>query len=247
MRILFIFCGLILASCATNKVDQKQRALLHLQIGTGHLTKGNYPEALAEFLTADKLDTMNPGIKNQLGLAYFFRGRMDLAESAFRKALEINPKFTEARNNLGRTLIELRQYRAAIQELQLAAQDLVYPEPEKTLANLGIAHFYLSEYSLAEKNFLDSLKLRRQNCLASSFYGRTLYELSAFEKAAEALDQAIDQCKRAKIEEPYYFSALSYMKLGQREQAVARLEQGLSTFPEGQYAAKSRSMLELLK
>lgn len=247
MRFFFVVCALIVAGCATNKVDQKQRALLHLQIGTGHLTKGNYPEALAEFLTADKLDPVNAGIKNQLGLAYYFRGRMDLAESTFRKALEINPKFTEARNNLGRTLIELHQYKAAIQELHLAANDLIYPEPEKTLANLGIAYFYLNEYPQAEKKFLESLKLRRQNCLATSFYGRTLYELSAFDKAAEALDQAIDQCKRSKVEEPYYFSALSYMKLGQREQAVARLEQGLSTFPEGQYAAKSRSMLELLK
>lgn len=233
--------------CAAKRADSAQRALYHLQIGSGHLTQGHYPAALGEFLKAEELDPTNPQVHNQLGLAYFLRGRMELAEKHFNEALGFDAKFTEARNNLGRTLIERGNFKLAISELKMAAKDLLYMEPDKIYANLGLAYFKLNDFSQAEKNFLEALKLRRQNCLAQAYYGRSLYELSAFEKAAESLDQAMTTCKAMKLEDPYYFAALSYMKIGQREQAVARLEEGLASFPEGQYAAKARSMLELLK
>jgi type IV pilus assembly protein PilF len=247
MKFVLVSLCLVLAGCAAKTVQERQRALLHLQIGSGHLSKGNYPGALSEFLRAQELDPSNPLVHNQLGLGYFLRGRMDLAEKHFREALDLESKFTEARNNLGRTLIERKRYQEAITELKIAARDLIYTEPEKTHANLGLAYFNLRDYQNAEKAFLESLKLRRKNCLALNYYGRSLYELSAYDKAAESLDQAIEACKAMKLEEPYYFSALSYMKQGERDQAVARLQEGLETYPQGKYAAKARSMLELLK
>ncbi len=247
MKSLLFFLCFGLAGCAGKSVDGRQRSVYHLQMGSGHLNKGNYPAALGEFLRADQLDPNNPLVHNQLGLAYFLRAKTDLAEKHFRIALNISPKFTEARNNLGRTLIELKRYKEAIAELKIASRDLVYSQPEKTYANLGLAYFNLQEYANAEKNFFESLKIRRKNCVVLNYYGRSLYEQSAFDKAAESLDQAIDACKEMKVEDPYYFAAMSYMKIGAREQAVARLEESLSTYPEGLYAAKARSMLELLK
>jgi type IV pilus assembly protein PilF len=246
MRISFLIWA-ILCGCATHQAEDRQRAVYHLQIGSGHLNKGHFPEALAEFLTADHLDPDNAEVKNQLGLGYFLRGKFELAEKNFRAALQINGKFTEARNNLGRTLIELKRNDEAIVELRRASRDMLYVEPEKTLANLGLAYFNKGEYVDAEKSFFESLKLRRKNCMALSYYGRSLYELSSFEKAAESLDQAMAACKTSNFEDPYYFSALSYVKIGRREQAVARLEEGLGAFPNGQFAARARSMLELLK
>ena len=242
-----LFITVLQFGCAAKTVNSEQRAGYHLQIGSGHLAKGNYPAALGEFLKAEELDPDNPLIHNQLGLAYFLRQRLDLAEKHFRQAIKLNAKFTEARNNLGRTLIERGQFKAAIVELNIAAKDLLYVEPDKIYSNLGLAYFQMADYSQAEKKFLESLKLRRKNCFVQSYYGRSLYELSAFDKAAEVLDQAIETCKSMNFEDPYYFSALSYMKTGQREQAVARLEEGLATFPQGQFAAKARSMLEILK
>lgn len=247
MKLLILSLCLGLAGCAGKGINERQRAIYHLQMGSGHLAKGNYPAALGEFLKANELDPENPLVHNQLGLGYFLRARVDMAEKHFREALRLNPKFTEARNNLGRALIELKRYKDAIVELKIAAKDLIYSQPEKTYANLGLAYFNLANYSSAEKNFFESLKIRRKNCLALNYYGRSLYEQSAFDKAAESLDQAIDACKEMKIEDPYYFAAMSYMKIGEREQAVARLEESLSTYPDGQYAAKARSMLELLK
>jgi type IV pilus assembly protein PilF len=237
----------LLVGCAGASVKDQQKAIYHMQNGSGLLVKGNYPGALAEFLAAKELDPKNPIIHNQLGLGYFFRGNHDLAEMSFRHALNLKSKFTEARNNLGRTLIELKRYREAVQELKIAAKDLVYGEPEKTFVNLGLAYFNLQDYQNAEKQFFEALKYRRQNCVALSYYGRSLYELSSYDQAAASLDQAIEVCKEMKFEDPYYFSAMSYVKIGERDQAAARLEKGLVDFPQGQFAAKARSMLEFLK
>ncbi|MBX7232386.1 MAG: tetratricopeptide repeat protein [Bdellovibrionales bacterium] len=252
MKVYFCISILCLSTlsfinCASKGLNDSQRAAYHLQMGNGHLHKGNYPAALGEFLKANELDPGNPLINNQLGLAYFVRGRLDLAEQYFRSALKINEKFTEARNNLGRTLIEEKKYKAALSELKIAASDLVYGTPEKTYANLGTAYFHLQDFNNAEKNFLEALRLRRNNCSVNMYYGRTLYEMGVYEKAALALDQAIDFCKTTKIEEPYYFSALTYLKMGSKEQAIERLEQQIAEFPSGQYKEKSLSLLNLLK
>lgn len=246
-RYVLVLTLFFLGGCAGKTVEDKQRAQLHLQMGNGHLNKGNYPGALGEYLKAEDLDPESAIIQNQVGLAYFMRGRPDLAEKHFSRAIELDGRFTEARNNYGRALIENKKFPEAIKQLKRASKDLLYGEPERTYANLGLAYFQTGDFDNAEKQFLESLKLRKDNCLALSYYGRSLYELSSYEKAAESLDRAMKTCKALKLEDPYYFSAMSYMKLGKREEAAARLEEGLQAYPEGQFSAKARSMLELLK
>ena len=209
---IFLSSALILAGCAGRSEDDKKRATYHLQIGSGHMARGNYPAALGEFLKAEELDSENATVHNQLGLAYYLREKFPLAEKQFRDAVRLNPRFTEARNNLGRTLIELKKLKEAIAELQVAAKDMLYTEPEKIQGNIGLAYFLLNDFAKAEKAFFDALKFRRKNCMALNYYGRSLYELSAFDKASESLDQSIEACKTAKLEEPYYFAALSSMK-----------------------------------
>ena len=73
MKNLLLLCLIIsVISCASKDV-QKEQAQLHLQIGTGLLSKGQYPQALASLLQAEKLDPDNAEIQNNLGLAYFVR------------------------------------------------------------------------------------------------------------------------------------------------------------------------------
>jgi len=218
-----------------------------LQNGNAHLAKGNNPGALAEFLKAEELDPTNPNIHNSLGLAYYLRGRMELAESHFTKALAMEPKFTEARNNLGRTYIELKKYKDAVRVLKQASEDLLYRSPEKTLSNLGLAYFNLHQFAKAEQSFFKSLQIRRKDCLSLNYHGRSLLEMSQLDKAVISLDQAVNECKLLSFEEPYYYSAVAYMKMGKREFAIARIEEGLALYPQGEYAQRAQHMLEILK
>lgn len=248
IRLLTIIATVLLcAACATNNEENERRALLHLQAGTASLTSGNYPNAMAELLKAEEMLPDNPVIQNNLGLAFFVRGKIKEAEEHFRKAVKLQPKYTEARNNLGRALIELGKLNEAVKELKIAADDLTYPTPEKSFSNLGLAYFKKRDYAKASEYFTKTLQIQENSCVTMNYYGQTLYEQKKYVSAAESFDRAIAICKKEKFDEPYYFAGLSYMKAGQREQSVARLEELLQLFPKTAYQAKAQTLLEILR
>lgn len=245
------FCVLALLvatlGCVTPGSKDKHRAQLHLQIGVGYLAQGNNPAALNELLKADQLDSNNAAIKNNLGLVYYVRGKLDVAEKYFREALVINKKFSDAANNLGRLLIDRRKFKLALRELQKAEDDLTYEFPEKTLANLGLLYFELGNYDRAQSYLKKSLDLRRDSCVTRSLYGRTLLEMKSYEESAVALDKAIELCREARYEEPLFYSAMSYYSLGDSEKSRVRLEELIRDHPQSKYIAKAKGMLELLQ
>lgn len=253
-NIVILFCSLmVLCSCAlfsggpTPESKNENKATLHLQLGTSFLLKGNYPQALRELIEAERLNPNDPIIQNNLGLAYLVRSKYDDAEKRFKIALELNPKYTDARNNLGRLYIDVGMYDKAINELEIAAADLTYEQPEKSWANLGQALFLKKDYEKAKIALQKSLKERRDSCFTMNFYGRTLFEMQNYKTAAESLDQAVRLCEKTKFEEPSFYSALSFYKLGDTDKARARFEEFLQLYPKSHYTSKAQEMLEILK
>lgn len=246
IRILFIsaFCALLL-NCASS--EKKEKADLHLRIGLSHYESQNYPMALKEFLEAERLDPDNSLIQNNLGLAYFIRERYEEAEKHVRKALSLNKDYTEARNNLSRILIERGKYTEAEAELQLVLADLTYTGLEKAYVNLGLAQFHQKKFSNAQQSFLKAVQSNRESCIGTTYLGRSYFELKNYQRASEILDQAIGYCHKNFYDEPHYYSALSYYRMGQSAKSVARFEEIIKIYPNGEYREKSRAMLDLIK
>jgi type IV pilus assembly protein PilF len=235
-------------ACSTEKkTSDTEKSLLHLQLGTSYLMKGGYPQALRELLEAERLDPNNPTIQNNLGLAYLVREKMDEAEIRFKKALSLDLKYTDARNNLGRLYIDVGLLNKAITELETAARDLTYEQPEKSWANLGQAYFLSSQFEKAKIAFQNSLKDRKESCFTMNYYGRTLFELKQYKTAAQSLDQAIRLCENTKLDEPHFYSGLSFYKLGNIEQSRARFNELIILFPKSKYAEKANEILEIMK
>lgn len=235
-----------MTACTSPKKADKERAVLHMQMGTGYLQQGQYPQAMAELMKAEQLDSSNPKILNNLGLAYYVRGKTKQAEAKFRLAIRADKNFSDAKNNLARTLLDQDRPGDALRILNEVEGDLTYQFADKTYANLGMAHFNLGNYQKAENYLLRSLEIRRQNCVTANYYGRTLLELKRTEESAQVLDQAVEYCRSARFEEPLYFSAMSYFSLGVKEKTKARLEELLKDYPKSKYVAKAKGMLELL-
>lgn len=238
--------ALVLNSCASSE-KEKEEAILHARIGTALLQQGRYPDALRELLIAEKMDPKNAATKNNLGLAYFMRERYKTAAEKLREATELDPKYTEARNNYGRVLIELEQFDLAEKQLRLVIGDLTYPDPAKAYVNLGLAFFRQSKYNDARGAFARAIKINRENCLAQTYYGRSLFELSKFGEASDALDNAVLVCKESGLEDAHYYSGLSYYKLGKTSSAISRMEDVVRIAPHGPYAKKAQDLLKLMK
>lgn len=246
MRFIIII-ALIMTGCSSLSKADKDRANLHLQIGTGYLSQGLYPQAMTELLKAEQLDPKNPLILNNLGLAYYVRGKFKQAEGKFREAIRQDRGYSDGKNNLARVLIEEKNPTDALKWLKEVEGDLTYQFPEKTFANFGMAYFDLGQFRKAEEYLLRSLEIRRQNCVTSNYYGRTLLELKRLEQSAQVLDQAIEYCRANRFEEPLFFSAMSYYSMGEKEKTRARLEELLKEYPKSKYVAKAKGMLELLE
>lgn len=241
-----LMSALVFSGCGTMQKNREE-ADFHLRIGTSHLIRGNYPQALSELLTAENLDPKNAMIQNNLGLVYFFNDRFETALKHFDRALKTSPEFNEARNNRARTLIELTRYDLAIKDLKIVLNDLTYADPSKAWVNLGLAYFRSGDFTNAKEKFAQAMKIDRNNCLAHTLFGRSQLELSQFSEAAQSLDRAIIICKPVRYDEPYYFSGLSYYKLGKTSSAIARMEEVIHLYPEGRYASKAESLLKLMK
>ena len=87
----------------------------------------------------------------------------------------------------------------------------------------------------------------RDNCVANAYYGRSIFEMKDYSKATSALDTAIGFCQRALFDEPHYYSALAYYRLGDKEKSMARFTEIVKLYPEGKYREKSKAMLEMLR
>lgn len=242
-----IASSLVLISCSHAPEKDKETALLHMQIGTSHLTNGNYPQALRELQLAHEIDDTNPLIENNLGLVYFVREKYELAEKQMQYALKLNPKYSDARNNLARIHIEMGLYDQAIQELEIVLADLTYPAADKAWVNLGMAYFKKQNFKMAKIKLAEAIRLSRNHCLAHTLYGRSELELGQLQTAAVELDRAISFCKDSSFDEPNYYSGISYFRLGQKEKAIARMEEVVQLYPQGKYVGRAKTMINEMK
>lgn len=248
MRYLtLVLCSLSLIGCASWWKQEKQKADLHLRLGVSQLESENYPMALREFLKAEELDPSNPVIHNNLGQVYFLRDRLELSEKHFRRAVSLAPNYSDARNNLARLLIEKADYKNAEKELRIVLDDLTYSSPQKAYINLGLAKFNQKQYAQAQEAFAKVLESTKDDCVANTYFGRTFFEMKDYPRAAEALDRAIGFCQRSLFDEPHYYSALAYYRMGERSRSIARFEELIKYYPSGKFREKSKGMLDLIR
>ncbi len=242
---LFIF-SFFQYGCSTFRANQ-EKAILHYSIGSSYYQNASYPQALKELLLAEEYDSQNMNIQNSLGLTYFMREKYELSIRHFRNAIAINSKFTDARNNLARAYSEVGKYSEAQKELDIVLSDLTYTSVERAYNNLGYNYFLQGNYEDAKQAFAKAISNQQDNCYSHTYFGKSIFELKQYSEAASALDRAIEFCQKNLIDEPHFYSALAYYRLGDRNKSIARFEEVLKLYPNGKYIEKSKGMLAILR
>jgi len=122
----------------------------HLELGREYLLEGRYGEAVSELSTAVSLDPRLTEAHNLLGVAYDKKGFADRAKDSFERAVKLEED-ADTLNNLGFSLYQNGNYRAAIDRLKRAAK--LAPGDERILNNLGLAYCRLGKVDEAYKAF----------------------------------------------------------------------------------------------
>lgn len=128
--------------------------------------------------------------RNNLGVAFKRRGRVDEAIEQYRLALDIDPDFTEARSNLASAYYSQGDSERAVTEFRHAARnddDNAYVH-----YHLGVLHYHAGDYPAAVQSFRRALSRDRRLADARFFLGETLLKLGDEDEAMREYERAIE-------------------------------------------------------
>ena len=134
----------------TRKDTASGSAKDHLEAGREYLLENRFNEAISELSTAISLDPKLTEAHNLLGVAYGKKGFGDRAKESFERAVKMEED-ADTLNNLGFSLYQNGNYRAAVDRLKRAAK--LAPNDERILNNLGLAYCRLGKVEEAYKAF----------------------------------------------------------------------------------------------
>lgn len=236
-----------LAGCASITPlgrDDKQ-VEYHYQMGVSYLAENNVTGALVELTQAERLAPERTDVLYYLGLAYFRRGKYELAAEKFSRAILLKPDFSTARNELAVTYLEMKRWDDAISQLKLVLDDIFFPAQEAATVNLGLAYFGKGDFSRA-------LEIFRKYVVENPSDPRGHLHLGRVYLATDRLDTALSSFDRAISLAPdygmaHYQRALTLMKQGKIDEAKGSFAEVIRLIPDSEIGQLSREHLDILK
>jgi Flp pilus assembly protein TadD len=253
-RLLILVAGLA-GLAAPVAAQSSPEGELVFNTGLTHLREGRTELAIESFRKAIKTDGKSPYFHKALGVAYLQyadrcapadrkcrTSRLEEAVSAARKALELNPYYTDARNDLGAALLALGRRDEGRQELLKAYEDPMNPTPELSARNLGQAWFEDKNYVQAESWFRTAVRRNSGYVDAQIALADSLIQQNRQREAMTELEAAAEAAPGT----PALLLALGqvYLDAGRFEAARARLEEAAAKDPGG---PAGRRAVELLR
>jgi Tfp pilus assembly protein PilF len=239
--------------CATTAEREAARqasrqAKARLAIGADHLKEGRNALALREFLVAQKYDARDPEVQNALAEAYFAQGKRATSEKHYRRAIELNPDYHEARLSYAVLLIVEQRYAEAAIECEKLVDDPTFSGPWRALANLGFAEIQLGKLTEARKHLELALEFRKDYWPATLSLAQLELKEGHKLEAITLLREVLELAPGAAVEaQANYQIAEIYISLGQRERAVTHLSTAVAQTPDGLWGRRSEEYLKLLR
>jgi type IV pilus assembly protein PilF len=233
------FTAIFLVSCATNtelpeKTTAQKKSEIYYGQGTNELVKKNYAQALINLVHAKEFDPTDSQVRNNLGMAYYFREQPELAEKELLKAIDLDPKNSDARANLGSLYMEKNRLKEARVQFESVLQDLTYVNQFRNYYNLAILSLKEGDRATAFEYLFKSTKEREEYCQAHFKLGELYFEEYKFKQAlASFLESAKGTCVSEPA--PHYQQALALMNLNRFEESRIKLKEIMDKFPKTRF------------
>ncbi len=243
---ILLLCSIftLLIGCALNLASRNQ-ATYHFQMGLSFLGEGNITGALVEFTAAEKIDPDNPDLQNNLGQVYYRKNKLDISEKKYLRAIALKPGYSDARNNLAVTYLEMKKWDEAIYQLKLVTEDIFYQNQSAAGINMALALY-------GKGDFNSSLATLRPMVMHYPADPRIRYNLGKIYYAMDKMNLAVAEYKRAidiyaDYAQAHYSLALAHMKQGEKRAASKSFQEVIRIAPDSEIGQLSREYLNLLK
>lgn len=245
---VFVF---LVASCSSSSplklpTDNERFSQMHLEAGTELLFQEKYHESLASLLEALKYNPKSLDAWNNVGLAYFGLREYQKAADAWNKAIKIEPKYTEAKTNLGALYMEQNKLLLAEMKFKEVLKDLLYTRSFLAHYNLAIIYLRQGKPFLAEEHFALATKTNNSYCQAWFQLGLLAQKRGEYGVATDRFKGATNgTCYNNP--EAHYQMARSYLGSGDQRSAKAKLVELIKNFSSTDWARKAENDLSLLQ
>jgi Tfp pilus assembly protein PilF len=220
------------AACAHVSEKDREASRAYYELALQLQTNGDTVGALRELERALNTDPQNAPAHNVSGvLMHLSFNRLEEAEGHFKKALQIDPKFSEAHTNLGNLHLSQGRYDAAITAYRKALENVLYETPYIAQANLGWALYKQGDVERGVAEIRAAVQANPQFCLGFRNLG-TIHDEQAQrleregqgEAARRALEESLRNLTRYReacpqVADAFLRSGLVEAKLGQAERA----------------------------
>lgn len=176
--------ALVVQGCQTTKSgsvvkkDPEKAAKVRTQMAAEYIRSGDLDaakRALDQALEADSRDSTANMMMGVLLQQEGSKPNMEKADSYFSRAISLDPKNAQARNNYGTYLYQLKRYNDAIQQFSIAGATLGYDQRYRALENLGRTYIKLGDMANAVKAFKQALQVNRQSTVSMLELAEILY------------------------------------------------------------------------
>ena len=235
--------ALLVMACSSSKGDAPavKKSEYHFKLGTNCYIDQDVTCALAELYRSIDLNPKNAKAHHMLGFIYMGRRQYTEALKHMSLAVELDPRFHEARANHGALLLAMEDWDGAIELLMPLTREPLYPTPYLVNNNIGWAYFNLKKYPLAEKHLKMAIFLNPKMCLAYNNIAMVHEARRRTEDAIEAYDAAIKHCPD--YQEPMFHLGILYQKLTRHDEARKVLRKCLNLDPDAQYGRRCKRRL----
>ncbi len=241
---LIIALALLLGSCSSSKgetpLDKKSN--YHFKLGTNCYLDHDVPCALAELYRSIEYHPKNAKAHHLLGFIYMGRRQYSDALKHSSYAIELEPKFHEARANMGALMLAMEDWQGAIDYLMPLTREPLYPTPYLGNNNIGWAYYKLKKHALAEKYMKMAILLNPKMCLAYNNIAMVHEVRRQTEDAIEAYGEAVKLCPD--YQEPLFHLAVLYQRLSRHPEAQKTLQKCIKLGPDAQYGRRCKKRLQ---
>jgi len=248
LRIIALLVWLIISfGCAANNVEEQAAPTLPDDVYEEILTyyHNHQYDLVKQYISRSQ----ESGVRDKR--LYFLSGILAWqsqnyvqARVAFQQAVDLDPEYSDAYNNLGILYMLDKEYAKAESSFHCALKNPLYLTPEKALVNLGKVMEAKDNPVAAEQYYRQAIKYKPAFFQAYYNLGMLFYNTDRFKQAATVFDQAAKLAPR--WFQVWLWYGMSLKKINENEKSRLAFEKVLELSPDIEVAKQAELELREL-
>ncbi len=228
-------------------LDQQEIARVRTSLAAQYIRKNELDTAQRQLEKAFVADSRYAPAYDMMGVLLQQEGsriNLDKADQYFKKAITLDKDFKQANNNYGVYLSQMKRYREAAAQFEIAGAALGYEGRIGALENLGRTYLQLGDRSAASRAFLRALDGNRNSIIAHIELVDLLLEQQRVPQAQRLYDETLVLVQGQGISPRLLLQgiklAAAQNNIATRQQLAQQL---LSTYPLSEEAKQLKTWL----